>query len=76
MHEMMKNIDVKIDQFADKMDKAIEKAFDLEIRISNLEIQRTERWKVQGWYNRFIIGSIATVFLALGYEWFQLHGGK
>jgi len=75
MHEMMKTIDVKIDQFADKMDAAIAKAFEMDTRISVIETQKKERWMVQKWWNITLAGGIVSIVGALAYEWINFHGG-
>ena len=63
-------------EFRRELREAMEKAFEKENQIIALRTSKEERWKVQGWYNKSIIGLITGVFVTLGYEWLKFHGGK
>ena len=75
MHGMIKSIDSKIDDFNEKLDDAIERAFQMDTRISVLETQKTERWRVQKWWNLTFITALIGVGVTLSIEWMKYHGG-
>ena len=57
MHETIKSINGKVDQ--------------LSTQISVLSAQKSERWKVQGWFNKGLAGLMVSVIIA-----FKIFGGK
>ena len=76
IHEIVKSTDHKIDGFHTKLDDAMKKAFEMNERISVLETKKTERWRVQGWWNKTLAGGLVAVILGLALEWAKFHGGK
>jgi hypothetical protein len=64
IHETTQNIDRKLDMM-------ITQTYELDTRLSKLETQKTERWRVQGWMNKGLVGLMITVIIA-----FKIYGGK
>ncbi len=56
MHETLKEINTKVDILTQK--------------IEILSTQKNERWKVQGWFNKGLLGLMVTVIIA-----FKFYGG-
>lgn len=57
IHNTLKTVNTKVDL--------------LTVQLSTLSTQKSERWRVQGWLNKGLIGLMVTVIVA-----FKVFGGK